>query len=244
MKLYSNIGAYFILLVSFFGTIPKGYSADVTLKVPFVRSSDKKIDLLLHPDDNSFGINPYFPNVPVWLNSIFRKQNKPEIAQAAFIDDAAVVNEKIKKDPCAAELVKAVLSGRISKQLQDRMEIIFDPYEVEDAVVKHWAELHGQITLHWARRGFAVRHAERVMQLYRELLPKQKMIIDYLRADEQFFLQIYFVYPGVEYMERAQVAYVVGDKLDGANSCQLTNASLDKLAHIYLGFLRNYTAEY
>lgn len=242
MILYSNKWLSFLFLLPFFVTI-EGQCESLTLTVPMMQSSDQSVELLVHPDDNSLGLNRHYPNVPSWLNSIFKKENKSEISRATFVTDQAILKEKIKQDSCLAEFAKAVRSGSTSKQFNNRMEIKFDSYELEEALAQYYGELQGLPTLPWARRGVVAQQVPRILKIYKEQLPKQKLIIDYLRTGEHYFLQLNLVYPGVELMERNSIVHKVGDELD-IRSCKITDESLDRLARVYFLFLKNLTTDY
>lgn len=243
MELYSNRWLRLLLFISFFVTITEGFCESVTLKVPVVQNADRTVHLLLHPDENSFGLNPYFPNVPDWQNSIFRKENKPEIASAFFFIDPVIITEKISKDLCLAAFAKAVQSGQTSRQFIDRMERMFDSFNLEEALVQHFAEMQGLTTLHWTKRGVVVQQVPRILKLYNEHLPQQKLIIDYLASGEHYYLKLNLVYPGIELMARSYIQHLVGDKIP-VSSCKIPDESLDKLALVYFLFLKNMTTEY
>lgn len=221
----------------------EGFSESITLSIPMIQSPDKKIELLLHPDDNSIGLNSYYPNIPSWLNSILRKENKPEIEKAIFINDSELLEQKMKEDSCLKEFVKAVQSKEVSRQLSKHLEKALDNDSIEEVLEKYYAEMAGQASLHWTKRGPLMKQVPLILKAHKDISNQQKLIVDYIRTGDFYFLQLSLIAPGAELLGNIKIEQVIGDKLS-VQSCKISDQAMDKLMNRYLDILRTITMVY
>jgi len=101
--------------------------------------------------------------------------------------------------------------------------------------------------LEWTQKGPVVAQTLKIMPLYRETNSNKKLVIDYMREDATYNLQMSLIFPGQQQINHntpeVAVWFGAGNKV-GDGSCQITNEMLDQLAHKYFLKLRELTFDY
>ncbi len=214
------------------------------LRLSIVRSPDQLSELIIHTDEDAFGLNSYFPETDIWLKRNRAAQGRSFIEGADFIEDPELLAEKLNQDPCVAKIAAQFRSGQFSKRLNERIEQQFEDYALEEGLLKVASSDRGESTIKWSVRGPILMQIPKIKKAYVETKSHKRLVIDYLRTENHFNLKLHFVFPELETYRNEKVEYWPGREIEIKNnlsSCLIRDQDLDGLAWQYFLKLRTNT---